>query len=55
MIQATFIYEGRSIHNQTGDDLYEFPKKNTEFEIDGKKYFVERFSLLGNTIIYILK
>jgi len=55
MYNATFIFEGRSIGTQEDDDLFFFPKKNTHTEIDGTTYYVKTFSLIGETIIYILE
>ena len=55
MYNATFIFEGRSIGHQSDDNLCFFPKKNTHTEIDGVTYFVKGFSLLGETIIYVLE
>jgi len=54
MYKATFIFEGRSLGEQSGDDLYEFPKKNSGHKIDGTTYNIRSFTLIGNTIIYIL-
>ena len=55
MYKATFIFEGRSIGHQEDDDLCFFPKKHAEHIIDGQKYFIDKFSIIGQTIIYVLK
>ena len=54
MYNATFIFEGRSVGTQSDEDLCFFPKKNTYTKIDDITYFVTSFTLIGNTIIYIL-
>jgi hypothetical protein len=55
MYNATYIFEGRSVGTQSDDDLCFFPKKHTNTEVNGRTYFVKSFTLLGQTIIYILE
>jgi len=53
--RATYVFEGRSVSVQESGDLEDFPKKNTYIDLDGKKFFIKSFSLIGKTIIYVLE
>jgi len=52
--KATYSFKGNNIWEQRGLELSEFPKKNSKYKIKDKLYKIEKFTIIGENIIYNL-